>query len=287
MTPLFPLAHGDWAQEWRDRHELRKRPDNVHKWNSRAKDYGTSPHQSHYADDFLACMNAPRDMSGMTVLDVGCGPGTLAIPLAQRGATVYALDFAQAMLDKTREKAKACGPEVSARVVCVLGAWEDDWQALGIPQVDYIVASRSTMVPDLYEALMKLDACATKRVCMTLVASKSPKHDPILYKAVGRTDEFGVDYLYCFNILYQMGIPVELRFIKSLREDRYPTKAQAFEAARELLGEMTLDEQAALKRFYDAHLIRRETPTGDAYWVKDYPHQVRWAFMSWNPGERL
>lgn len=51
---------------------------------------------------------------GMTVLDVGCGPGRLTLPLAERvgdSGQVVAVDIQAGMLDRVREKAKAAGIE--------------------------------------------------------------------------------------------------------------------------------------------------------------------------------
>jgi SAM-dependent methyltransferase len=50
--------------------------------------------------------------SGMTVLDVGCGPGRLTIPIAEKvgpNGEVTALDIQPGMLDKAREKARKAG----------------------------------------------------------------------------------------------------------------------------------------------------------------------------------
>ncbi|GII64662.1 methyltransferase [Sphaerisporangium krabiense] len=46
---------------------------------------------------------------GTTVLDLGCGPGTYAVPLAERGARVTGVDLSGAMLDRAREAAQAAG----------------------------------------------------------------------------------------------------------------------------------------------------------------------------------
>ena len=51
---------------------------------------------------------------GMAVLDVGCGPGRLTVPLAQRvgdGGQVVAVDIQPGMLDRVREKLAAAGIE--------------------------------------------------------------------------------------------------------------------------------------------------------------------------------
>lgn len=50
--------------------------------------------------------------AGMTVLDAGCGPGRITLPLAQRlgpAGHVVAMDVQQGMLDRTRAKAAAVG----------------------------------------------------------------------------------------------------------------------------------------------------------------------------------
>ncbi|MDM7957104.1 methyltransferase domain-containing protein [Blastomonas sp.] len=42
---------------------------------------------------------------GMTLLDIATGPGALALAAARAGATVTAIDFSQAMIDRLRERA--------------------------------------------------------------------------------------------------------------------------------------------------------------------------------------
>lgn len=44
------------------------------------------------------------DVCGLSVLDVGCGTGRHAIRLAAAGASVHAIDFSAAMLERARQK---------------------------------------------------------------------------------------------------------------------------------------------------------------------------------------
>jgi 2-polyprenyl-3-methyl-5-hydroxy-6-metoxy-1,4-benzoquinol methylase len=61
---------------------------------------------SSYADEFIGRLNiAP----GARALDVACGTGNLAIPLARRGAIVTGVDIATNLLEQGRERAAAEG----------------------------------------------------------------------------------------------------------------------------------------------------------------------------------
>src|SRR3990170_2608676 len=55
-----------------------------------------------------------------SVLDVGAGCGTLAVPLARRVERVTALDPSVEMLRELRRRARRAGV---ANIRCVLGAW--------------------------------------------------------------------------------------------------------------------------------------------------------------------
>jgi magnesium-protoporphyrin O-methyltransferase len=50
----------------------------------------------------LGCL--PADMSGLRVLDAGCGTGALALDMAQRGAQVVAIDLSPQLVDVARQR---------------------------------------------------------------------------------------------------------------------------------------------------------------------------------------
>ncbi len=60
--------------------------------------------QRQVADTLLSYL--PQDLSGLRIVDVGCGTGYCSEQLLKRGATVVAFDLSQSMLDKAKER---CG----------------------------------------------------------------------------------------------------------------------------------------------------------------------------------
>src|SRR5437016_9234863 len=69
----------------------------------------------HECDLFEECFSRFGDGPIRTVLDLGCGTGGHAIPLARRGYEVVGVDRSCDMLDQARGKAKDAGLAVTFR----------------------------------------------------------------------------------------------------------------------------------------------------------------------------
>lgn len=270
------LIDTDWSAEWRRIQEERKRTDDSAYWDGRAPSFASSSKKSRYAESFLEYAAIQPDES---VLDIGCGPGTLALPLARQGHAVTAVDFSRGMLEILDERAATEG---LGNLTTIQASWEDDWQAAGVGIVDVAVASRSIAVTDLGRALHKLDSFARRRVCLTLSADGSPHDDPIAFKAIGRTIDGGSDFIYCLNILFQMGIKPEVRFIRSRKSDAFGSLEEARHAIRESISPVNDGEGVLLERFIDEHVIETTDKDGSSVWTRDYPRTVNWAFVSWD-----
>ncbi len=60
-------------------------------------------------DTVLAWLEADGNLSELTICDAGCGVGSLSIPLAQAGATIFASDISEKMVGEAKERAVAIG----------------------------------------------------------------------------------------------------------------------------------------------------------------------------------
>lgn len=80
-------------------------------------------HRPGYGEEAIRYLRERFGLDGESrVLDLGCGPGTIAIPLAAHGGEVVGMDPSEAMLDQARERASAAGRQ---HVKWVLGSDAD------------------------------------------------------------------------------------------------------------------------------------------------------------------
>ena len=280
------LLETDWNEEWKALRTTRRDPDDASWWDARAKEF--RPRETHpYARDFIALMD-PRP--GERVLDMGCGSGSLAVPLAHAGHPVLACDFSPRMLELLEDAARRAG--VADRITARRLAWDEDWEAAGIEPgcVDIAIASRSIATADLEAALLKLDRAARRRCCITLVANGSPRIDRHIMDAIGASVTESRDYVYAFNILVGLGRLPEVRYIASPRRDTFDSpETGVADFARMLEGgnEDRIDE---LERYIATHMVenpdagkpgQKGRPQGR--FMLDHERIVRWAFIAWEP----
>lgn len=121
----------------------------------------------------------PANLEGMRVLDAGCGTGTLAIELAERGANVVAIDLSPTLTDLARERTpSALRSQIDFRAGDMFDA------SLG--SFDYTVAMDSVIH---YRAAEMLDVISgfrarTSRALLFTVVPRTPMLSAML--AVGR-----------------------------------------------------------------------------------------------------
>ena len=261
----------DWNQAWRvGRTRTKHRWDGCAFWNTRASSFATHARESRYCDDVLALLQLSPDW---TVLDIGCGAGTLAIPLASRVRSVTALDVSDKMLELLQQR---CGELGLANVKPVLSGWEDDWQAAGVGPHDVVLASRSLFAADLRTAIAKLTALARKRVMIVSLVGDGP-YDRAIFDAVKRPLYRGPDFRFVTNYLAQEGIFANVSFVREVEDKTYPTLDAAVQGMRWMLDGMTPAEEVLLR----AHLSERCVPRAGGL-ALPRPKVTHWAAIWWD-----
>lgn len=288
------LIETDWNEEWMALQTRRRASADPAWWDGRATHF--RPREtSAYARDFIELAQLEP---GESVLDMGCGAGALALPLARGGHPVIACDFSPRMLEVLAEgiaHEEQRGIIGHGSVIPRRLAWDEDWETAGIApkSVDVTFASRSIATRDLAAALMKLDAVARRRCCITLVTGASPRVDRTIMDAIGVSVTESRDFVYAFNILVGLGRLPEVRYIVSPRRDTFDTLEEGVaDFARMLEGgnEDRIDELAS---YLKQHMVenpdvgkpgQKGRPQGR--YTLDHKRIIRWAFISWEPSER-
>lgn len=114
-------------------------------------------------------LRLPADMTGLRVLDAGCGAGQMTAELAARGADVVAVDISPALVDIARARLPH---HLQHRVRFHSG----DMLEAGLGPVDHVVAMDSLIYytqPDLARALAGLADRTRGKVVFT-VAPRTP-----------------------------------------------------------------------------------------------------------------
>jgi SAM-dependent methyltransferase len=211
----------DWRAAWQAHNRARPEPGDSACWDARSESYREHSCKSPYAATFLSYLGLSP---GESVLDMGSGPGVLAIPLARAGHPVIAADFSAGM----REAALARAEEEQLDNIQVKALdWNEDWIKAGIlpKSVDVAIASRSTMVDDLADAFLKLDRTARSKVALTMVTEYEPKGYKPLGSEQGSREPYVPDFVFGVNLLLQLGAYPELRYINITQDKGQENKA--------------------------------------------------------------
>ncbi len=262
----------NWNLAWQQARRMKTTRNNGPTyWNHRAPSFADHTRKSEYSRKFIEVLAVENNWS---ILDVGCGAGTLAIPLAGMVRKVTAIDFSEVMIGLLRTQCAELG---LSNVETSVAAWEDDWHSAGIRRHDVAIASRSLTVDDLGEALRKLDQIARHRVVISSLVDDGP-FDRRIFDAIGRDLNRGPDYIYAYNLLHQMGIYADVTFVvDSNRRKSFSDLEEAVASYHWMIDDLTEEETERLRNYLAGRLVRANNS-----WSLDYRHVVRWAIISWS-----
>lgn len=238
-------------------------------WDRRAARRNPRERDSSYSAALLERL----DLKGIsTALDIGCGTGNLAIPLALRLQHVVALDFSSEMLRHLRNNATAAAVSPEHLAVHQL-AWTDDWEA-HLQPADLALCSRAMDFGDLRRCLRKMHRFARQR-CVLVLHAGSSYLGPDVLRLLGRTVHPRADYIYAVAMLHQMGIRCGVSFLASTGGMAYDDVGEFVESVHWRIGDLAPEEVAKLHALF-ARLPR--LPDGRVA----YSHPFCWAILEWS-----
>jgi len=212
-----------WIHEWEkdksdDTYAVHKGFSTPEYWDRAAATYnrGKKEKQSRKVEKTLARLrDAGLLFDGMTVLDIGCGTGDLALALTETGARVTALDFSAAMLDRFRQA-------VPSRLRDRIELRCEDWHGVDLDQYGWknrfdLVIGFMAPALSTFRSFQKMLDCGKNGFAVRGWADKKP--DPVMAalweKIMDRPlDDRPQSILYKINLLFAMKVFPDIWFDK-------------------------------------------------------------------------
>ncbi|WP_440945240.1 class I SAM-dependent methyltransferase [Methanosarcina sp. T3] len=194
------------------------------------------------------------------VLDIGAGPGTLAIPISQRVAHVTAVEPSEGMMNVMRDNIKEYGIENIDPV-------HKDWEAVDVESdlsapYDVVFASYSLGMKDIRTSVQKMVDASSKYVYLYWFAGEtswdmhSRKLWPLLHGSEYQPAP-KCDVLY--NVLYDMGIYPNVSVFPFEHVHRFATLDEAVEDFMSYYNASSDTQKAILRDYFEGVL---ETDNG-------------------------
>lgn len=184
-------------------------------WNKRSENYSKNmkkDQRKKRTDEILEFLEESGfNPEGSRVLDIGCGPGTLSLPISKLGAEVTALDISSGMLKRLKDTVK----EESLPVDVIEGSWwTADIDDLGFRnKYDLVIASMTPAIRDI-ENFDKMMACS-KNICYYsnfLRRGEDKAYRDIRSSILGEKSENNMNgIIYPFMYLYLSGYRPSVR----------------------------------------------------------------------------
>lgn len=259
----------DWVKYWQE--ALKQKTDKNKDWDKAALHFHKRAKKDDYHDLLFSKLILNENDS---LLDLGCGEGSITLPIAKQVRKVTGVDSSAKMLELLNQRAQE---QNIKNVDTILKSLEDiSYEEIG--DYDVVLASRSLngIIP-IEETLKTINEIANKYVFITLFGPENWKIEKEFNEYIGKENKPFPEYNYMFNILYNMGIyaNIERLDIKAYRE--YSSIEEAMDNGKFRLDLLNDDEKAQLRKYLN-EILKKDSETGKLYNEKD---KADWILIWW------
>jgi 2-polyprenyl-3-methyl-5-hydroxy-6-metoxy-1,4-benzoquinol methylase len=270
----------DWIGLWWDlatafqRHLEQENNGRSDRWSQRARPFDASVKRRREENDPLRDFVLNKISGDTTLLDIGAGTGSWALPVAQHIRQVTALEPSESMRNILLENLAECR---ITNVTVIAGRWE----GLDIEQHDYVLCSHAMYTsPDIIGFARKMEQAA-RRACFMLM--RLPSANGVMAELSRRLRGHPHDspnFIVGYNALIVAGFCPNVMIERGLRPWHNATLEDAFQRVRRHLRLADDNYDTVIRATLERRLVRR----GGEYW---WPDGMRSALIWWEPDTTL
>ncbi len=247
--------------------------DSVGFWSKRAKGFSKMPRQDWRAKKVIDRLSIDPEY---TILDVGAGSGIMAVPFAEYAKYVTAIEPSENMMESLKIRVES---ENLNNVSFIQKKWEDVILNKDFEEHDIVIASYSMAMFDMQDALLKMHNTAREGVCIFTFAggiAGSRNYKDLWRLLYGKEFKGSPDYIYIYNILYQMGIFANVNIETGLLKQQYENFEQAVNKWQDTFNLHTPESSKIISDYLKTTLIEddgkysliQETCNAMIWWKK-------------------
>lgn len=240
--------------------------DTARYWDRRSTTFELSCQNSTYVEDLMTRMDLRSEYS---LLDVGCGCGAVAIPLARKVNQITALDISSLMLEKLRRRAHIAG---LTNIAIINEDWDRVTIGKQIGKHDVVLMSRCALAP-LSRTLERINLAATVECYITWHAERTNEFEAEVAEAIGKGCPLYPDYAVICRALEGMGIAPGVELFDTTNREEYLSLQ---EAVPNMAKGAEIDDGQFANLLSVAR--RRFTKEGGLY---SSTRKVKWALIHW------
>lgn len=263
----------DWAYFWEKKLEAKE--DRKKDWDKAAPNFGKSAIRDNYDKELISKLILDSED---TLLDLGCGEGSISLQLYDKVKSITAIDSSSKMIELYDKKIK----KEEIKNIKTIKADITDINIDNIGHHDIILASRSLNgILNIQETIANINEIANKYVFITVFGPNNWKVEKDFYESIDKEYSEFPSHRYLFNILVDMGIYPNIENLDIGKHREYRDIDEILERGKWRLFSLNDDEKEELKNYInETYTINPDT--GNLYNKYD---KADWVLFWWKVEE--